>query len=60
MSWPSTSAALMLPPPIDGVAAERHIVKPWIQGMYTAELNESPIGPVSPPPRAPPGPTISR
>jgi hypothetical protein len=52
MSWPPTSASLMVPPPIDGVATERHIVKPRIQGTYTAELKESPSGPVSPPPRA--------
>jgi hypothetical protein len=46
MSWPPTSASLMVPPPIDGLATDRHIVKPWIQGMYTAELNKSPSGPV--------------
>jgi hypothetical protein len=44
MSWPPTSASLMVPPPIDGVATERHIVKPRIQGTYTAELKESPSG----------------
>jgi hypothetical protein len=32
MSWPPTSASLMAPPPIDGAATERHIVKPRIQG----------------------------
>jgi hypothetical protein len=48
MPWPPTSTSLMVPPPIDGVATERHIVKPRIQGTYTAELNKPASGPVLP------------